>query len=79
MGWYYVASACVPHFDLQPQNIAGFALAVIYQRMYVQKMYVPDTTDFFGVGHALAAFLAAFAGGGLALWFDRRASRKPEQ
>jgi hypothetical protein len=66
-----VASAYLP-FDLQPRNIAGFALAEIYL-----KMYVPDASAFFGVGHALAAFLAAFAGGGVALSFNRRASGKP--
>jgi hypothetical protein len=37
----------------------------------------PRIGEFLGVAHTLATFLAAFVGGGVALWFDRRASRKP--
>jgi hypothetical protein len=37
-----------------------------------------DVLVFHEVGQMLATFLAAFAGGGVALWFDRRALRKPD-
>ncbi|HVX12332.1 MAG TPA: hypothetical protein VHC22_14210 [Pirellulales bacterium] len=36
----------------------------------------PHIGDFLDVGHTLATFLVAFIGGAIALWFDRRASRK---
>ena len=36
----------------------------------------PHINDFLEVGHTLATFLVACIGGGIALWFDRRASRK---
>jgi hypothetical protein len=36
---------------------------------------IPPMFYFVYVGHTLVAFLAAFAGGGVALWFDRRVVR----